>query len=101
MLDASQKAVLFTQNRKRADLDADEKLALALTRLLEIVGKAATQISEAFRLAHPELPWQAIRATRNRLIHGYFEVDHDVIWQIVCMDLPPLIDLLKRKLNSA
>ncbi|MCI0625883.1 MAG: DUF86 domain-containing protein [Acidobacteria bacterium] len=100
MLDAAEKAVLFAQNRKRQDLDTDEKLALALTRLLEILGEAATQISEAFQTAHPELPWRAMRGTRNRLIHGYFEVDHDVIWQIVSKDLPPVILLLRKILAS-
>jgi uncharacterized protein with HEPN domain len=57
MLDAAEKAVLFAQYRVRQDLDTDEKLALALTRLLEIIGEAATQISKAFETAHPELPW--------------------------------------------
>ena len=73
---------------------------MALTRLLEIVGEAATQISETFQTAHPELPWRSMRGTRNRLIHGYFEVDHDVIWEIVTKDLPPLTLLLRKILTS-
>ena len=98
MLDAAEKAVHFAQNIKRHDLDSDEKLALALTRLLEIIGEASTQVSETFQTSNPELPWRALRGTRNRLIHGYFEVDQDVIWKIVIDDLPPMILLLKKAL---
>lgn len=91
MLDAAQKAVAFLRGKNREDLDSDEQLALAVVRLLEIVGEAANQVSVPFQTAHPELPWPALRGTRNRLIHGYFDVDYEVVWQIVKTDLPPLI----------
>lgn len=91
MLDAGQKAVAFLHGKNREDLDTDEKLALAVVRLLEVMGEAANQVSAPFQAAHPEIPWVALRGTRNRLIHGYFDVDYDVLWQIVRTDLPPLI----------
>lgn len=91
MLEAAEKAVAFLEGRTRQDLDTDEQLALALTRLLEIVGEAAAALSEEFRSDYPEVPWRAIVGTRNRLIHGYFDVDLDIIWNIVRQDLPGLI----------
>lgn len=95
MLDAAEKAVSFVAGRTRADLDDDEQLALALVRLIEVLGEAASRVSETFREEHPELPWQAMRGARNRLIHGYFDVDYDVVWQIVSIDLPALIVKLR------
>jgi uncharacterized protein with HEPN domain len=72
-------------------LDTDEQLTLALTRLLEVVGEAAKHISEDTRGAHPDIPWKETAATRDRLIHEYFDVDLNVIWDIATTDLPPLI----------
>ncbi len=91
MLDAARKAAAFTLNRTRADLDEDEVLALALARLLEILGEAAKGVSEEFRQSQPQIPWKFVAGTRDRLIHGYFDVDLDIVWAIVTQDLPQLI----------
>jgi len=66
MLDAGQKAIAFLLGKNREDLDSDEQLALAVVRLLEVVGEAANQVSFPFQTAHPEIPWLALRGTRNR-----------------------------------
>lgn len=79
MLDASRKAVFFIAERQREDLDKDEKLSLALVRLLEIIGEAAGRVSPEVQRAYPDFPWRQIAATRNRLIHGYFDVDPDIV----------------------
>lgn len=101
MLEAAGKAVAFARNRTRADLDSDEQLTLALTRLLEIVGEAAAAVTEPVHSTHAEIPWRAIIGTRNRLIHGYFDVDKDIIWRIVSHDLPNLVVALRRLLSPA
>lgn len=95
MLDAAEKAVSFARARTRSDLDSDEQLALALVRLIEVLGEAASRVSEDFRSSHSDLPWLAMRGARNRLIHGYFDVDYDVVWQIVSTDLPALLPKLR------
>src|SRR5207253_9729860 len=99
ILDAARKAVDFAAGKSRPDLNADEKLSLALVRLLEIVGEAATQVSAQTREAHPEIPWREISGTRNRLSHGYFDVDLDIVWAIVTSDLPPLIQALEKVIS--
>ena len=96
MLDAALKAVQFVRGRNRGDLDTDEQLTLSLTRLLEIVGEAAGKVSEQGRKSCPEIPWPQVVGMRNRLIHGYFEVDLDEIWRTVQEDLPLLISQLQR-----
>ena len=100
MLDAVQKAVEFVQGRSRTDLDKDEQLTLALTRLLEIIGEAAKGVSPALRERYPKIQWKEIAGTRDRLIHGYFDVDLNIVWQIVTTDLPPLLAELEKILSS-
>ena len=73
---------------------------LALTRLLEITGEAASRVPEDVRERHPEIPWPQIVGLRNRLIHGYDSVDLNILWQIVTSDLPPLIVSLESIINE-
>jgi uncharacterized protein with HEPN domain len=68
---------------------------LALTRLLEIMGEAASRVPVEARIRYPEIPWVQMVGMRNRLIHGYDAVDFDILWQTVIEDLPPLIAALE------
>ncbi|MGH8391931.1 MAG: HepT-like ribonuclease domain-containing protein [Pseudomonas sp.] len=95
MLDASRKAVGFCQGRSRTDLEADSMLSLSLVRLLEIIGEAARTVSSESRATHPAIPWKKIIGMRDRLVHGYFDVNLDVVWETVTQDLPPLIEALE------
>jgi uncharacterized protein with HEPN domain len=90
MLEAAEKAMAFCRGMTRKGLEDDEKLQLALVRLLEILGEAAKKVSQERRDSAPDIPWREIAATRDRLIHGYFDVDLDVVWAIVAQDLPGL-----------
>jgi len=96
ILDAAREAVEFSQGRKRADLNSDRQLNLSLVRLLEIIGEAARGISTEFRKAHPDLPWKSMVGMRDRLIHAYFDVNLDVVWETVTDDLPSLIAQLEK-----
>ncbi len=95
MLDHAREAIAMSDGRRRGDLDADRQLELALTRLVEVVGEAASRVSEATRIAHPAVPWRQIVAMRHRLIHGYDDVDLDILWEVVRHDLPDLIPKLE------
>lgn len=95
MLDAARRAADLVRERTREHLDSDDVLVLALTRLLEILGEAAKNVSGTTQARYAEIPWRQMAATRDRLIHGYFSVDLDVLWEIVAHDLPPLIPALE------
>lgn len=95
MLEAARQATSLTHGLTRNALDENSLLALALERLLEILGEAANRVSESFRASHPEVPWREIIGTRNRLIHAYFKVDLDITWEIIKSDLPRLISELE------
>ena len=96
MLDYSQEAVALSVGRARPDLDLDRLYNLAMTRLVELIGESATHLSESTRHAHPQIPWPQIIALRNRLIHGYDQINFDILWDIIEIDLPPLIAQLER-----
>ena len=94
LVDAATTAQEFVAGRERRDLDADEMLRLALTKLVEIVGEAAKQVSPEARSEMPDVPWSAAARTRDRLVHHYFDIDLDVLWRTVTEDLPALLDRL-------
>jgi uncharacterized protein with HEPN domain len=92
--DAAEQALDFVVGRSRPDLDSDPMLSLALTRLVEIIGEAAKQVSPETRAKFPGVPWSDAARTRDRLIHHYFDIDLDVLWQTVTVDLPQLLTAL-------
>ena len=63
-------------------------------RSLEIIGEAAKKVPEDFRAQHPQVAWRAMAGMRDRLIHDYFGVDYDLVWDVVCTRIPTLRDRL-------
>jgi uncharacterized protein with HEPN domain len=101
MLDAAREAQGFAASRSRSDLDHDRLMLLALVKVVEIIGEAASRVSAETQLEWPDIPWQDIVAMRHRLTHGYFDIDIDIVWSTVIEDLPPLVAQLERALASA
>lgn len=90
MIEAADNAMSFVAGRSRPEIDQDRKTLFAVIRCVEIIGEAAGRISEATRAAAPDIPWSAIVGMRNRLVHAYFDVDVDVVWKTVTVELPAL-----------
>jgi uncharacterized protein with HEPN domain len=96
MVEAAENAERFIVGKRRADLDIDPMLLFALVRAIEIIGEAASKVSAAQRAASAAVPWTAIVAMRNRLVHAYFDIDRDIVWKTVTEEIPPLrLQLLK------
>ncbi len=95
MIEAAEATQRFIAGRTRADLDTDEQLRFALVQAVQIIGEAASRISPDARSAIPSMPWASIIFMRNRLVHAYFDIDHDIVWQTVTEDLPPLLSMLR------
>ncbi len=100
MWDAANEAVSFTRDKTRKDLESDRMLVLALVKSIEIIGEAASRITKESRESYPQVPWANIVAMRNRLIHVYFDIDLDRVWDTITDDLPPLIILLEKLVHS-
>ena len=91
MFDAAQAAIDHLNNKKREDLDRDRLLINGVIRELEILGEAASQITAEARSRHQSLPWREMIGMRNRLIHAYFDIDHQAVWLVVKEHLPSLV----------
>lgn len=98
--DYAMEAIALVRGKRRSDLDNDRLLELALVRLMEIVGEAAARVSTETRAQLPNIPWSDVVAMRNRLIHGYDSVDHDILWDTITQDLPTLLSAVNRLLES-
>ena len=95
ILDAAREARLFSKGRRREDLDQDRGLMLILVKEVEIIGEAASKVSEEARVQLPGIEWRAIIGMRNRLIHIYYDINPDVLWNTITYDLPRLIEELE------
>ena len=94
LLDAGSKALEYSSGKTRDDLSEDEVLRLALTKLVEIVGEAAKQVSTETSSEYPTVPWSAAARMRDRLVDHYFDIDLDVLWATITDDLPALLSAL-------
>jgi len=72
------------------DFVASETLQRAFVRSLEVIGEAAKNIPPAFRRAHPTIDWRGMAGMRDRLIHGYFGIDYEIVWDVVKNHIPEL-----------
>jgi uncharacterized protein with HEPN domain len=88
------KVLTYTEGLDQAAFTTNALHYDATLRNLELMGEAARHIPEHVRLAHPDIPWRMIVATRNRLIHGYLGIDNDTVWSIVVDEVPRLLEQL-------
>lgn len=79
---------------------ADETLRRAFVRSLEIIGEATKKLPASFRTAHPQVEWRGMARMRDRLIHGYFGVDHELVWELVQTEIPRLRYTLQQILSE-
>lgn len=84
----------------REEFVADETLKRAFVRSIEIVGEAAKKLPDEFRRAHPDIPWREMAGMRDRLIHGYFGVDYDIVWDVAVNEAPRLRRSIQRILRE-
>jgi uncharacterized protein with HEPN domain len=101
MLDAAGSVEQFVAGRSREDLDRDRMLLFALVHAIEVLGEAANKLSPEARAEAPQVPWGAIVAMRNRLIHGYFDIDTTIVWKTATVEVPALVPVLQELIGTA
>ena len=100
MIEAAEAACRFASGRSRGDLDTDQMLAFAVVRAIEILGEAASKVSPATRNVTPAVPWTSIISMRNRLVHAYFDIDAEIVWNCATKELPALLPILKSSIGQ-
>jgi len=89
--EAAQLIHTFTRGENRTSFEQNRMLQMALAKSLEIIGESSRKVAPETRDAHPEIPWRKMVGLRNLLVHEYFRIDLDVIWDIVENDITLLI----------
>ncbi len=104
VLEQIEKIERTTKSISRQDFDSNEELKDATIRRLEIIGEAVKNISEDFKKDYPKVQWKRMAGTRDIIIHRYFEVDWDIVWEIVKINVSELknqISDVKNRLEKA
>ena len=90
----------YIKDKNKEDILKSEMLQDALVRRLEIIGEAGRNIPDSLCAQYPQIPWQDISDMRNKLIHEYFIVDMEIVWQVIERDLPLLKKQIKEVLEE-
>jgi len=95
MFQSAHKIKRYTKDLTFDSFLADDKTMDAVARNFEIIGEAANRIDPDFRENNPEIEWNRIRGFRNRIVHDYFGIDYEIVWEIIKSYLDELIDWLE------
>ncbi|MDP3669435.1 MAG: DUF86 domain-containing protein [Telluria sp.] len=97
MLDAARQACGYVEGMEKDDCMVDKRTQQAVILNIVIIGEAATKLLkdyEVFLDRHPDVPWKSMKGMRNRVAHGYFDINLDVVWETVQTALPVLLERL-------
>lgn len=100
MLENAKRAIQFAAGMNYETFAKDDKTIYAVIRAVEIIGEAAVNIPEDVRSKYPDIPWRDIKGMRNKLVHQYFGVNMEVVWQTIHEDLPMIIGVLEKIIDQ-
>lgn len=100
ILESARAALDYMRGKTWGDFSKDSMLQDAVVRRLEIIGEASGRVSNETQKKYSHLPWQAMKGTRNKIIHEYASIELDIIWDIVEQDLPHLVTELEKIMPS-
>ena len=100
MLQAIERICRYTKGKNFEDFIADDMMYYAVVKNIEILGEASNMLTEEFRQAHPKTPGKQVNGMRNNIVHEYFQVDNNVVWDVITNDLPILEQQIKEYLTE-
>lgn len=96
MLEAIDRIDMYVRGLTDDQFYKDSKTSDAVVRNIEIIGEAANRLPEDFKSQHVEMDWRKVVGLRNRIVHDYFGIDLQIIWNIIVQDLPELKQILSQ-----
>ena len=100
ILEAIIEVKVFTQRMGPEDFASDKKTINAVVRSLEVMGEAAKKIPDDVRQKYPDIPWRSMAGMRDKLIHEYFGIDLDIVWEVISVELPPIKPFVQQVLED-
>ena len=91
----------FVKGLSFDEFSKDKKTVNAVVRSLEIIGEASKKVPESVRKQYPKLPWKEMAKMRDKLIHGYFGIDLEIVWKVLKDEIPPLTPIIKKMLKDS
>lgn len=95
LAEACEDILSFTKGMSYSDFGADKKTINAVIRSLEVIGEATKKLPPSFRDKYSDLPWKQMAGMRDKLIHGYFGIDIEMVWQAVEQHIPRILPLIR------
>jgi uncharacterized protein with HEPN domain len=100
ILDEAEYLKSQAQKLSQEDFISDETLKRAFVRSIEIIGEAAKKVPDDLKQKYSHIEWRAMAGMRDRLIHGYFGIDYDIVWDVVINKIPPLQQQIEEILQN-
>ncbi|MDI6735527.1 MAG: DUF86 domain-containing protein [bacterium] len=100
ILDSIREVKEFIENMEFEDFAEDKKSINAVVRSLEVIGEAAKKIPDNLREKYPQIPWKRMAGMRDKLIHEYWGVDLEIVWEVINSELPPISPLIQKVLGD-
>ena len=100
ILEAAEKILQYVKGMSFEDFEDDDKTVDAVIRNFEIIGEASNLLPDEIKAKYPEIDWYRIRGFRNRIVHHYFGVDLQIVWEIISNQIPNLINSLRQIIQS-
>lgn len=90
----------YVEGKTKQDFLSDEMMYYAIVKNIEIIGEASYMLTDEFKNTHPDTPWKLITGMRHYMVHGYYQIDKEVVWNVVTSDLSPLMKQLDDYLSE-
>lgn len=100
ILQAIERIKRYTLGKTFKEFITNDMMYYAVVKNIEILGEASNMLTEDFRLNHPNTPWKQVNGMRNYIVHEYFQVDNNVVWDVITCDLPILEEQIKDYLKE-
>lgn len=100
IMEAMQRVISYTKNSSYEEFMDDTKTQDAVLRNIEVIGEATKGLSTSFKKSHPAVPWRDMSGMRDKVIHHYFGINYDIVWNVAKEQMPQLVPRIESILKQ-